>query len=493
MKGETADFQIVVHGLPDRPTVLRGLTVTDLTGPAGRIGAEHAVLYREHFVFVPGAQHAQAPAGAGNVPDSGDLWYPDALIPFSQDRASAAYAAVPCVLAQGENAVFWIDWQIPVDAAAGMYTGAYAVDTDAGLFRGAITLRVWNARLPAVPTLWTSVSLQPPADQDPAAVQTLLDHGMSLANGMDPAQYAAMKGQQYADTGFWGDISFGDTEIADPPSQEAVAARVRELRAAVGPSVRLVNYTVDEIESVYDDPRYHQKLRQSLYQWRKVLRANGVALLAVCKPYTDLLDDRDLGGRGEPLVDIFVTLDTLYEAPYAAYAPGDRCAEIAAKARAKGCEIWTYTALVQDGDTPAWLLDYAPVNYRVSQGFINQAIGATGTLYWTANAWPDSPWIQPWTETYSQAPGEGILVYPGREAGVPGVVPSVRLKWIRDGIRDYDYIHLAKETGHGQEAMDIVRSVARDFTDWTHSAAVLLNGRRLLGELLDRGTAAAEA
>ena len=31
-------------------------------------------------------------------------------------------------------------------------------------------------------------------------------------------------------------------------------------------------------------------------------------------------------------------------------------------------------------------------------------------------------------------PGEGALVYPGSTVGVQGVAPSMRLKWIRDGV-----------------------------------------------------------
>lgn len=67
------------------------------------------------------------------------------------------------------------------------------------------------------------------------------------------------------------------------------------------------------------------------------------------------------------------------------------------------------------------------------QGFINQALGFTGLLYWAADYWTKDAWND--VDTYpidgDHYPGEGMLVYPGEDAGVEGTVPSLRLKWIR--------------------------------------------------------------
>lgn len=487
MKRETADFQIVVRGGPCMPVVIYSLTLSDLTGDAGTIPAQNASLYREHFVFVPAENHSCAPADADHFPDSGDCWYPDALIPFAQDKDLARYIALPYTAAPGENAAFWVDYPVPDHAGAGSYTGKYTIETNHGEWTGAIRLTVWNGSLPKDHSLWTSVSLHTTDSDDVLAMNELLHHGMNLSNALPAKTYLRLKGQRYADAGFWGNISYGETSMAPPPSEEEVSARVKELKSVLGEEIPLLNYTVDEIEHVYENPLYHEQLRKNIYLWRQALHKNGVKLLAVCKPYTDLLDDRDLGGTGQPLVDIFVVLDTLYLTPYTAYERGDSCAEIAARAQAQGCEVWTYTALLQDGSKPIWLLDYAPVNYRIMPGFLNQAIGMTGTLYWTANHWSEEPWRIPWAEPYAKMPGEGMLVYPGEEAGVEGVVPSIRLKWIRDGIVDYDYIQMLRQQGMEQAAMEIVRGVAPDLVNWTKSGTRLMQARIELGRLWSSG------
>jgi hypothetical protein len=78
-----------------------------------------------------------------------------------------------------------------------------------------------------------------------------------------------------------------------------------------------------------------------------------------------------------------------------------------------------------------------------------------------------------------------MLVYPGEEVGLPGgAVPSIRLKWLRDGVDDYDYITLAKERGLGTQAMAIARSVGHDWHTWTHSARDLTAARAELAALL---------
>ena len=108
----------------------------------------------------------------------------------------------------------------------------------------------------------------------------------------------------------------------------------------------------------------------------------------------------------------------------------------------KGDSVWSYNTLVQDAYSPKWLIDFDPVNFRIQPGFISQSLNLTGLLYWRVDKWPSDPWNNVNNAgTYSSAnyPGEGMLVYPGQQVGVKGVVASMRLKWLRDGVEDYDY------------------------------------------------------
>jgi uncharacterized protein (TIGR03437 family) len=107
-------------------------------------------------------------------------------------------------------------------------------------------------------------------------------------------------------------------------------------------------------------------------------------------------------------------------------------------------------------------------------------------LYWKVDNWDASdPWNQiNNTGRYStnNYPGEGILVYPGYQVGIDGVAPSMRLKWLRDGIEDYEYVQALKLAGHGAEALQLAYSIAPDWRGWTRDVDQLFSVRYQLGE-----------
>src|SRR5262249_22982735 len=143
---------------------------------------------------------------------------------------------------------------------------------------------------------------------------------------------------------------------------------------------------------------------------------------------------------------------------------------------AKGDSAWSYNALVQDAYSPKWEIDFLPINYRIQPGFLNQSLGLTGLLYWTVEYWAGNPWTN--IDKFHGYPGEGILVYPGKRIGIVGVAPSMRLKYLRDGVDDFDYIQLLKSCGQGDAALAAARTVGTDWSHWTTDEATLEAVRR---------------
>jgi len=62
----------------------------------------------------------------------------------------------------------------------------------------------------------------------------------------------------------------------------------------------------------------------------------------------------------------------------------------------------------------------------------------------------------------------------------------MRLKWIREGVEDYEYIQMLRERGEGDFALEQVHKVARNMGDWEPDPAVLYAARRTMGERLDK-------
>jgi hypothetical protein len=171
-----------------------------------------------------------------------------------------------------------------------------------------------------------------------------------------------------------------------------------------------------------------------------------------------------------------------------------------------GDEVWTYTALVQsipefhpNYDTyknddppyigpekrdrpPYWEMDFPLLSYRIAP-WLNRRYGATGLLYWATCFWgnpPRDPWDNP---TYGDHwNGEGLLFYPGTEAGIDGPIASIRLKNLRDGMQDYEYFALLESLGGGDVVADIVREAVPTWGSWDQDTGHLLERKRRLAE-----------
>ena len=196
--------------------------------------------------------------------------------------------------------------------------------------------------------------------------------------------------------------------------------------------------------------------------------------LATATPSPALLND----GTGRPAVDIWVL--------------GPNMAQDAAPSlpavRAAGGRIWSYTARVSDPAAPIWTTDEPLINERILPGFLGHALGATGILYWRIDDFGNGdPWaVAPMPgDGEGHYPGDGQLVYPGEPAGVAGVLPSLRLKALRDGEEDYELLGLALKAGLGAQVNKIARGVASGWDTWSRDPAVLERARLRIGALLD--------
>lgn len=467
-RGEYESFQIVVRA-PAGGLSSVNVEVTDLAGPQGAVIPHgNLTLYREHYVHVSSASGPSWNWGE-NEP-LGPGWYPDGLIPFvnpatGEDLSGAALDAVPFDLAGDKNQSIWVDVFVPRTAAAGLYTGSFTVTSDQGTATGRIELTVWNFTLPLKPSLRSSFEFWV-EKFNVAAHQELLRHRLSPLHVTTSDQRRLIDNFGLGSThlGFWNRFDTSTCAMLPAPP-------VRDIKAAAAKQetdLLLFNYTADEID------KYTCAFDQ-LKQWARSLHQAGVKNLVTMKPVPELYDDGS--GTGRSAVDIWVLLPIMY----------DQAKTEVAEVLAKGDEVWSYNTIVQDGYSPKWLIDFAPVNFRIQPGFINQSLHLSGLLYWKVDHWSSDPWNEvdfPFSGLHYA--GEGMLIYPGKQAGIQGVAPSMRLKWLRDGVDDYDYIELLKQAGRGDWALQLARQVGKDWHHWTRDPAELEAARRQLGEELHR-------
>jgi hypothetical protein len=465
-RGEYESFQVVVNGASKGLDNVN-VTMSDLEGPGGAtIPKNSFTLYREKYVQVK----SSSPNWKGSNQPLAPGWYADGLIPFTDPDTGkpitgARIAAAPFAVKAGNNQPVWVDLLVPRNAVAGDYKGTFKVTSNQGEFTGPVSLKVWNFTLPTAPALKSSFLFFQAGSV--AAQRELLRNKVSPLSTSPADQAELMKsGLSTTNVGPFSGADIGRCSMQPAPSVSAF----KSFAAAQKPGLMLYNYSADEIGRCTN-------LYPTIKQWATNMHQAGIKNLVSISPTSALYDDGT--GKGQSAVDIWVLLPVMYNNSKA------RVGEVLKK----GDSVWSYNTLVQDAYSPKWEIDFDPVNFRIQPGFISQSLNLTGMLYWRVDKWPADAWNDvnnAGTYASSNYPGEGMLVYPGDPVGVKGVVASMRLKWLRDGVEDYDYVQILKSLGKEDVAMQISRSVGPDWTNWTRDPNAIEAARHKLGETIDQ-------
>ena len=461
-RGEYESFQIAINSDQDNQTQIN-LTVSDLYGSDGRmISKTNITLYQEHYTYV----NQPSPTKFGSTNSSlGKGWYPDGLIPLvnsntTQKITDKYLENIDLNLKSDTNQTIWVDIFIPRDAPADLYQGKFTVATNRGQVEGEILLKVWDFELPLQPSLNSAFLLW--ENQNKEDLIELLKHKImpvetsERIDQTDQKELIEQWGLRSARLPFWSGADYYNCSMKPAPLPQAI----KSAAAQHEPDLFLYVYAVDEIDNCTN-------LYEPLKQWGKNIEQAGVKHLAVMAPVPKLYD----------YVDIWVVDPKRYN------INPKHISEVLAR----GQEVWFYTALVQDNYSPKWQIDFPPINYRIPHGFINQSLGLTGLLYWAVDYWEEDPWQSlNYLHEGENFPGEGTLVYPGEGIGIDGIVPSMRLKWIRDGVEDYEYIEILKNLGEEDWALEMSRSVGADWKHWTRKPQKLETARIKLGEKIEQ-------
>ena len=463
-RGEYESFQIGIK-VSKNNTVKNNampvsLTISDLYGSnGGVIPKTNISFYREHYTYV---DHPSPTKYWSTNSSLGQGWYADGLIPLvnygkeekSTDKNSEE---IFFELEGGTNQPIWVDIFVPRDIKPDRYQGKFMIASDGGKVEVEIILKVWDFELPLTPSLKSAFLLW--EHQNKKDLIELLKHKIMPATTKiqptDEKELIEKWGLSSVRLPFWSGANNDNCSMKPAPSSEKIISEAKQHE----PNLLLYVYATDEID-------HCTNLYQPLKQWGKNIHQAGVKHLAVMAPVPELYD----------YVDIWVVDPNRYN------LESDKISEVLAS----GKEVWFYTALVQDNYSPKWQIDFSPINYRIPHGFINQSLGMTGVLYWAVDYWQNDPWQSlNYPHDGENFPGEGILLYPGDRFGVRGIVPSMRLKWIREGVEDYEYIEILKNLGYEDWALQVIRTVGADWKNWTKNPQKLAAARIKLGNKIE--------
>jgi len=489
-RNEFEGFQVVVKGPASNVSVAAGPLIGPggaqlLSSSAGKQGA--IMVYREAFIALPssGGRATDPAAKEGNAPD--------ALVPqfdeFYQEARNAQVASV----ASGQNAVFFVDVHVPPDAAFGVYTGQVTVTANAAQTQVPVTLTVYPFALPSTPTLktvirfgWNAATIQYPSlsgqcCNDTVAQMHLLhailgvNHRASIHaydyGNFDLTAYKRNFGALL--NGAAGTLLAGArptvVQYLGPHGAKNTLASWRSFFVQNGWLDSLVDYAADEpangqnsnwctlaANAAEDAAAGVRVVTTASIEQAGAASCGGTpldtALVNVFVPVVDQLQPTSMGTGHSTIGD------------YAGWRKGSLNGLSNEVWEYQSCDSWGCGSNVATG-WPSYAIDHSALRARALE-WISFRNGIGGELYWGASeAWNDLT-EQPWVNQFATGGnGDGTLIYPGAasSAQVGGThdVPlaSLRLKMLREGIEDYEYMNILEQLGDAQSADAEIDSV----------------------------------
>jgi hypothetical protein len=476
-RNEFEAFQVVVTG----PAAKVSATAT-LSGPS-KIDAPK--LYREDLINLSKPSALDGATGR----------WPDALVPDVDDVVGEQRNAFPFDVTGGESRAIWVEVHVPADAKAGEYKGEVTVTTGEGEAKIPFTLVVWDFELPStsslrsafglswgvIPTAHGGVSGEAHSEIRAKYAQLGLDHritvtnltddGMKLDAGRFDRIYAPLVNGT-APTRLEGAKLTAVKYIGSRTSVAEHKVWV-DLAKAGGWFDRLFDYTCDEppLTCAWSDINPRTKVAHDAGPEFRTLVT------------TQIWDAQEHGAAQG--IDIMVpVINWMNDKPGSAVTGDQRSRYDEWLSSGKTKELWMYQSCMSHGcggtvnigspsdsdkyysGWPTYMIDAAASRNRAMEWF-SFLEDATGELYWeTAFAYSHNAWANQWDFSGN---GDGTLFYPGTPSKIGGKtdipVASIRLKMVREGMEDYEYLKLLADLGD----KDGARQIARDLfpNAWT--------------------------
>jgi hypothetical protein len=470
-RNEFAAFQVVVTG----PATHVSAALGALTGP-GQL--DDVKLYREDVIQLAHPSALDGGTGA----------WPDALVPDVDDVVGEKRNAFPFDVRNGESRAIWVEIRVPPDARPGTYQGAVTVTSDQGQATIPVALEVWDFGLPSTSSLRSSFGMSYggiPAGHgltgDAGATlraryaQLALDHRITLTGMNDDGT----TGLDHLDQ-FYGPLIDGKAPTRLPGAQLTAVKYIGDRTSAdqhktwaqhfraKGWMDRLFDYTCDEppLQCAWSDiPARTKAAHAGDPDFRTLVT-------------TQLWDAQNNGGV-DGGIDIMVSVvNWIDDKPPSQIAGDQRARYDAFLASGKHKELWLYQSCMSHGcggtvnignpsdsdryytGWPSYMIDASAARNRAME-WISFLEDASGELYWeTAYAFSHNAWSNQWDFSGN---GDGTLFYPGTPGRIGGKtdipVASLRLKMIRAGMQDYEYLKMLADLGDRDGARTIARGL----------------------------------
>jgi len=504
-RNEYVAFQIVIRSNKDE---LKDATVVagELKGPGTAIiPVGNIDLFLEHYLNVKVTSRSDP---ANIFPGATPGEHPTQMVPFNARKYGA-----PFVIRAGRNQPVWVDVYVPEDTAPGPYTGTFKVKIgETVVAEIKVVLTVWNFTLPHE-THFRSFLYTGPEN---------IRWGHHLKTGWDdPSQrelydaYFQMAHQHRLNFHPTAGSGFEEVFVRFYTYYDGSAFKDR-VGKGVGQNVALITpgggseqefkdlakkivaecetrkFKTPIVSYIWDEPHSDSDFAESKKRCKWVHEAVGNRLLTfIATPQWQRYDAGDVNIFSEPAV---ADIPKIVE---------------------RGGRVWAVNGGYGAGpyvDSPGFGgRSIALMNWKMKLGgwqfwdccywLDKQCLRKRGFTYTKANAnpaqWMTDIWNDPMTFDETRKPGyperyalringDGVLFYPGYEAGINGPIAGYQMKSLRRGAQDYEYLWLLREKGKEKEANAILDTVCPAPGTWNTAPETWEKARLEWARLLDK-------
>ena len=438
--------------------------------------------------------------------------YPDPLFPLEKEIALEA----------SRTEALWVSVFAPQETRAGTYRGMVEVDAGKQKLRLSFQVEVFAATVPKEQQLWVTnwfwfdhelmAKHYPKLKSDADRYWRVLENiGRTMAEYKQNVVFVPVRTlakAQLAGGAVQYDFSLVDRWIET--FDKAGMAHMIEgghLSGRLGggydspyviPTDLVENGQMVRKDLPADDPRAEHNLREFLRQLRDHLKEKGWL-----SRYVQHVHDEPHGTEmpiyrrfvhivseelpGVPTLDaISLREDISAQEETTIWVPKlgtfDEQLDAIAAHKARGGQSWYYICLDPRGKYLNRFIDFPLIKVRLLP-WVNYRYGLTGYLHWGGNFWTDRPFenLQPdWGGGFVLPAGDNAIVYPDPEHD--GVLVSMRLEVMREGIEDYEL--LMESARHARAGTDaLARAVMPTFTDYLRNVTQFRKAERELLQL----------
>jgi len=501
-RNEFCAFQVAVSAPAGETDTVTSVSLGDLTGPCGAtLSASAAMVYREGFLNVTTPSNTAGATGE----------WPDPLIPNVDAFYGETRNAFPATIAAGKTQPFWIELLIPTAQAAGMYTGTATVTPkDGSALSIAVSIQVRNFTLPSTSSLGSAYGF----DWDGPCAGHFGGYG---SPNCDDQQLEALNALYFQDalnhrisisalvyappiTNGQGDFTTFDT-LYGPFLDGTVLTGTGKLSGA---KLTTIRYTGDQVAASYTAWASHFKAKgwfDRVFDYTCDEPPNGCA-------WSDIPTQATIVHAGDPAFRTLVTtsienatknnvlssIDILVPIINEVYGtqndpyPGDQRMNYDTFLQGPDALLWMYqscepSSTCSNGDVgsdtgwPTMFIDESAISNRMMQ-WMDFKYQVSAELYYDTTGAMSDPSQDAWATQYEFGNnGDGSIWYPGKPSVIGGThdipVESLRMKMLREGMQDYEYLDMLTTLGDGVFAQMELAKVVTNADSFTADPTML--------------------